>query len=53
MSVPTQRFKEVYHIWHVENNDKASGDRVSVYMLYLNTVKEGGETEFLYPRYKD
>tara|TARA_A200000113_G_scaffold225351_1_gene245928 strand:- start:68 stop:652 length:585 start_codon:yes stop_codon:yes gene_type:complete len=48
MSVQRNGPKEAYHIWHVENNDKASGDRVSVYMLYLNTVKEGGETEFLY-----
>jgi len=39
-----------YHIWHCEQGDKAGAARVLVYMLYLNTLPEGGngETEFLY-----
>jgi len=37
-----------YHVWHAEqgNNDMAS--RALVYMLYLNDIKQAGETEFLY-----
>lgn len=40
---------EGFHDWHYENG----GDmpyRKLVTMLYLNTVEEGGETEFLYLR---
>jgi hypothetical protein len=48
MSVQRNGPKEAYHIWHIENNSISAGNRVAVYMLYLNTVKEGGETEFLY-----
>jgi len=48
MSVQKTGPKEGYHIWHTEVNDYQSSSRVVVYMLYLNTVKEGGETEFLY-----
>lgn len=38
-----------YHFWHSEydgsNNDR---DRILSWILYLNDVEEGGETEFLY-----
>jgi hypothetical protein len=37
-----------YHLWHCENGDKSCSNRVAVYTIYLNNVKEGGETEFLY-----
>jgi hypothetical protein len=37
-----------YHIWHSEDGDKNFAFRVGVYILYLNDVAEGGETEFLY-----
>jgi len=37
-----------YHIWHSEDGDKSFAFRVGVYILYLNDVAEGGETEFLY-----
>jgi hypothetical protein len=37
-----------YHIWHAEDGSKAFSRRVGVYILYLNDVEEGGETEFLY-----
>lgn len=37
-----------YHVWHCENGEKAYARRIGVYILYLNDVDEGGETEFLY-----
>jgi hypothetical protein len=37
-----------YHIWHSEDGDKSYSSRIGVYILYLNDVMEGGETEFLY-----
>jgi len=43
-----------YHIWHCEDGDRPFASRTGVYILYLNDVEEGGETEFLYfsKRYK-
>jgi hypothetical protein len=37
-----------FHDWHYENPDPISSSRTFVIQLYLNTIKEGGETEFLY-----
>ena len=37
-----------YHPWHYENDGRLSSSRVIAFMLYLNTVTIGGETEFLY-----
>ena len=37
-----------YHAWHQESANLGSCSRVVTYMLYLNTIEEGGETEFLY-----
>jgi len=40
---------EGYHVWHVEHGKGFDCEkRVLVYTIYLNTVEEGGETEFLY-----
>lgn len=39
-----------YHAWHIENNSMHSRNRLCAFMLYLNDVEEGGETEFLYQR---
>lgn len=37
-----------YHIWHCEAMNVESAKRLGTYILYLNDVEEGGETEFLY-----
>jgi len=38
-----------YHVWHIEHNQGRENEkRILVYSIYLNTVDEGGETEFLY-----
>jgi hypothetical protein len=37
-----------YHIWHCEDSARSHMNRTGVYILYLNDVAEGGETEFLY-----
>jgi hypothetical protein len=39
-----------YHIWHSDGGAKKPSDRVLAIILYLNNVKEGGETEFLYQK---
>jgi len=37
-----------YHVWHMERASSANRDRIMTFILYLNDVYEGGETEFLY-----
>ena len=37
-----------FHAWHYENSGVQSSPRKLVVQLYLNTIEEGGETEFLY-----
>jgi hypothetical protein len=37
-----------YHTWHYESGDAETSCRLLTWMLYLNDVHEGGETEFLY-----
>ena len=39
---------EGYHIWHSENTNIESNSRFLAWILYLNDVEEGGETEFLH-----
>jgi len=40
---------EGYHIWHVEHAKGFDNEpRAFVFTIYLNTIKEGGETEFLH-----
>ena len=39
---------EGYHIFHGENLNWNASDRTMAWTVYLNDVKEGGETEFLY-----
>jgi len=37
-----------FHIWHFETSSLLSSPRFITYMMYLNDVDDGGETEFLY-----
>lgn len=37
-----------YHIWHYEACERHICQRLLTWMVYLNDVHEGGETEFLY-----
>lgn len=37
-----------YHNWHYENNGVIEANRFLAFTVYLNDVKEGGETEYLY-----
>jgi len=39
-----------FHVWHYEAMDLASSGRCLTWILYLNDIKDGGETEFLYQR---
>ena len=37
-------------MWHYETDCVKCEKRFLTYMVYLNDIKEGGETEFLYQR---
>lgn len=37
-----------YHIWHFESDGPQNSMRIAAWGLYLNSIDEGGETEFLY-----
>lgn len=39
---------EGYHVWHYESSAREVSNRLLVFILYLNDIKDGGETEFLY-----
>lgn len=39
---------EGYHVWHSEQDCMEHAQRLAAYMVYLNDVPAGGETEFLY-----
>jgi len=39
-----------YHVWHCENMNLEHRTRICAFILYLNDVEEGGETEFLYQK---
>lgn len=41
---------EGYHAFHAENAAWLNRQRVLAWMVYLNDVEEGGETEFLYQK---
>ena len=41
-----------YHLFHAENVNWNLGNRTMAWMVYLNDVEEGGETEFLYQKRK-
>jgi hypothetical protein len=37
-----------YHVWHYESGNREHCNRLLTWMVYLNDVHEGGETEFIY-----
>ena len=39
-----------YHVWHCERDGMLGAARAFAFMVYLNDVEEGGETEFLYQK---
>ena len=41
-----------YHMFHCENDVWRNRNRTLAWMIYLNDVEEGGETEFLYQQLK-
>jgi len=45
---------EGYHVWHCEDGNPSVMRRLMTFILYLNDIPDGGETEFLYysKRYK-
>tara|TARA_B100001996_G_C18464254_1_gene517342 strand:- start:69 stop:689 length:621 start_codon:yes stop_codon:yes gene_type:complete len=43
---------EGYHHFHAENTAYSPRFRILAWMIYLNDVEEGGETEFLYQQLK-
>lgn len=40
--------REGYHVWHYESSTRETSNRLLTWMVYLNDIDEGGETEFLY-----
>jgi hypothetical protein len=39
-----------YHVWHYETGSRHHSNRLMAWILYLDDIEEGGETEFLYQR---
>jgi len=50
VKIQKTKIGEGFHTWHTENIRMESRNRFAVFMVYLNDVKEGGETEFLYQK---
>tara|TARA_B100001996_G_scaffold302590_1_gene243230 strand:+ start:816 stop:1436 length:621 start_codon:yes stop_codon:yes gene_type:complete len=48
LNIQRTRPREGYNIFHCEQGGNGSWKRVLATSLYLNDVREGGETEFLY-----
>lgn len=49
IKIQRTRPTEGYHVWHCEHDAPHDArDRLLSWILYLNDVEEGGETEFLY-----
>lgn len=46
--IQKSKIGEGYHIWHCEDANRHDTGRILTYVLYLNDVHLGGETEFLY-----
>lgn len=39
-----------FHVWHTENMTPETSRRIGTFILYLNNIEEGGETELLYQK---
>jgi hypothetical protein len=50
MKLQKSRPGQGYHIWHFEKDSMENRNRILAFILYLNDVYEGGETEFLYQK---
>ena len=50
VKIQRTRVGEGYHTWHCENAQMKARNRILAFMVYLNDVTEGGETEFLYQK---
>ena len=50
IKIQKTKIGEGYHTWHCENAEMKARNRILAFMVYLNDVTEGGETEFLYQK---
>jgi hypothetical protein len=50
VKIQKTKIGEGYHTWHCENAAMRERNRILAFMVYLNDVTEGGETEFLYQK---
>ena len=50
VKIQKTKIGEGYHTWHCENASMKARNRILAFMVYLNDVTEGGETEFLYQK---
>jgi len=41
-----------YSVWHAEQNPGPPSNRALAWLVYLNDIEEGGETEFLYQKHR-
>ena len=50
-----QRYEpeEAFYGWHCERAGLLNSNRLLVWMVYLNTVKDGGETQFYFQNHMD
>ena len=48
LKIQKTKMGEGYHAWHSEDSAREVGHRFLTFVLYLNDIEEGGETEFLY-----
>ncbi len=48
MKIQKTEKSQGYHVWHCERSSGRYNNRVLSWILYLNDVEEGGETEFLH-----
>jgi hypothetical protein len=48
MKIQKTKPAQGYHVWHSENMSKIHTTRLLTWILYLNTIEDGGESEWLY-----